>query len=246
MMTPDSIASKHFDKAMGGFRQDEVEAFLKEVSDEFRLLQAEKLELEKKIEVLASKIEQYREDEDSLRSALIGAQKLGDSVIRESKAKAEVIVREANGQAAKILEDVQGQIQIEQAALVTMKKEVTKFKNRLLGMYRQHLDLITSLPEYPNPELSAVDTVLPTEDPAPVEEVPEAAPAEEVADVQLDFSAMDNEDTSAAAMSFSEIPTPSAEVSSKFGQLKFGEGFDVEREDSKKNGVFSRKKHHSV
>lgn len=253
MMTPDSISNKHFDKGMGGYRQDEVDDFLDQVAAEFRALQSEKAELEQKIEVLAQKIDQYREDEDSLRSALIGAQKLGDSVIRESKAKAEMILREANGQAAKILEDVQKDVQIEQTALTQMKKEVTKFKNRLLSMYRQHLDLITSLPDYsvkhevveeepafaPSFEETVAESV---SVPQPLQE-PAEEPASKEQDIELDFSGMDTVEETASSMSFAEVPTPTPDAASKFGQLKFGEGFDVERDDAKKNSVFTRKKH---
>ena len=99
MLTPETIASRRFDKQVGGYKQDEVEMFLQQVAGEYAKLLSEKEDLEEKIEVLAEKVEQYREDEDSLRSALIGAQKLGDSVIRESKSKAEYILREAQAQA---------------------------------------------------------------------------------------------------------------------------------------------------
>ena len=249
MMTPDSIANKRFDKAMGGYRQDEVEAFLEQIAAEFRALQSEKEDLERKVEVLANKIEEYREDEDSLRSALIGAQKLGDSVIRDSKAKAEAILLDAKVEAAKIVETAQRNVEIEQTALVTMKKEVTKFKNRMLTMYRQHLDLIATLPEYADEliasENAALETTAQEEIPAPLVEEPVTAPAAE--EVVLDFSGMAEEEkaepVSQQTMTFSEIPTPSSENNSKFGQLKFGEGFDVERDENKKGGMFNRKKH---
>ena len=68
MLTPETIASRRFDKQMGGYKQDEVEIFLQQVAAEYAKLLAEKEELEQKIEVLADKVEQYREDEDSLRS----------------------------------------------------------------------------------------------------------------------------------------------------------------------------------
>ena len=249
MMTPDSIANKRFDKAMGGYRQDEVDAFLEQIANEFRALQAEKDDLERKVEVLANKIEEYREDEDSLRSALFGAQKLGDSVIRESKSKAETILLDAKVEAAKIVETAQRNVEIEQTALVTMKKEVTKFKNRMLTMYRQHLDLIATLPEYADELIASENAALENAQEAeevsvPVVEEPVAAAEEEVV---LDFSGMEEEEkaepVSQQTMTFSEIPTPSSENNSKFGQLKFGEGFDVERDEGKKGGMFNRKKH---
>lgn len=148
MMTPESIASKRFDKQMGGYKQDDVERFLAQVAEDYSRIQTEKEELEGKIAVLAEKIEQYREDEDSLRNALIGAQKLGDSVIRESKAKAEFIVREARIKTDKMLDSAQKSIEKEHIALVKMQKEVTKFKNRLLTLYKQHLEMISALPDY--------------------------------------------------------------------------------------------------
>ena len=249
MMTPESIVNKHFDKAMGGYRQEEVDAFLEQVANELRALQSENEDLEKKVEVLAAKIEEYRADEDSLRSALIGAQKLGDSVIRESKAKAENILLDAKVEAAKLLEGAQKSVEIEQATLVQMKKEVNKFKNRMLTMYRQHLDLISNLPEYAEEmitnEIAPIAQEEVIEPVAPVQEESVEAKADDT--LVLDFSGMNETEAAPApaqpAMSFSEIPTPSSEnTSSKFGQLKFGEGFDVER-DEKKGGMFGRKKH---
>jgi len=249
MMTPDSIINKHFDKAMGGYRQDEVDAFLKQVAEELRELQAENAALEQKVEVLANKIEEYRADEDSLRSALVGAQKLGSSVISESKAKAEAIILDAQAESAKILESAKRSVEIEQTALVQMKKEVTKFKNRMLTMYRQHLDIITNLPEYADEmvasEMASLEAAMePVQEEVSevpvVEEIPTAAEEE----VVLDFSGMAEAETvpEQPAMGFAEISTPSSDNnSSKFGQLKFGEGFDVER-DGKKGGMFSRKK----
>lgn len=252
MITPDSIINKHFDsKPMGGYRQDEVDAYLQQLANEFRALQTEKEDLEKKVEVLANKIEEYREDEDSLRSALVGAQKLGDSVIRESKAKAETILLDAKVEAAKLLENAQRSVEIEQTALETMKKEVTKFKNRMLAMYRQHLDLLSALPEYADEMIAkqgeaseAASLPVEKEEIAPLVDEPTMVVDQEE-EVVLDFSGMNEEkepQSTHQEMSFAEIPTPAADNSgSKFGQLKFGEGFDVERDEKK--GMFSRKKH---
>ena len=72
MITPELIASKRFDKAMGGFRQDEVEEFLNQVAEEYGALVKEKEELEEKINLLAEKIEQYRADEDRSEERRVG------------------------------------------------------------------------------------------------------------------------------------------------------------------------------
>ena len=293
MLTPETIASRRFDKQVGGYKQEEVEMFLQQVAGEYAKLLSEKEDLEEKIEVLAEKVEQYREDEDSLRSALIGAQKLGDSVIRESKSKAEYILREAQAQADQILENAQKSIEKEQMALIKMQKEVTKFKNRLLTLYRQHLEMISALPEYddeparepaaeqkqPQPEAAK------PADPQPQEPIRREQPRDNREAAQektepdhfneeplIDFSSALGDEMqettsfapigqevqnmpapatreAAPAMSASQrsqgySPFGAASAESKFGPLKFGEGFDVERDSaSKSGGLFSRKKH---
>lgn len=292
MLTPETIASRRFDKQMGGYKQDEVEEFLQQVAAEYAQLLSEKEELEGKIEVLAEKVEQYREDEDSLRSALIGAQKLGDSVIRESKAKADQTLREARAKADQILENAQKSIEREQLALIKMQKEVTKFKNRLLTLYRQHLEMISALPEYdeepekpaPAPEPEHQQPAPRQEEPAPqpepepapqpVEKAAESEPERtkpsavkasfEEEDGMIDFTSAlsdEMEDTTSFTVASAQNapaprePVPAASrqrayspfgansIESKFGPLKFGEGFDVERDSDPRTGLFSRKKH---
>lgn len=292
MLTPETIASRRFDKQMGGYKQDEVEEFLQQVAAEYAQLLSEKEELEGKIEVLAEKVEQYREDEDSLRSALIGAQKLGDSVIRESKAKADQTLREARAKADQILENAQKSIEREQLALIKMQKEVTKFKNRLLTLYRQHLEMISALPEYdeepekpaPAPEPEHQQPAPRQEEPAPqpepepapqpVEKAAESEPERtkpsavkasfEEEDGMIDFTSAlsdEMEDTTSFTVASAQNapaprePAPAASrqrayspfgansIESKFGPLKFGEGFDVERDSDPRTGLFSRKKH---
>jgi cell division initiation protein len=87
-----------------------------------------------------------RRDEESLRMALLGAQKLGDSVIRESKTKAEIIMREATIKSEAMVENAKRKIELEQENLEKLQEEVASFKNRLLNLYKQHLEIISTLP----------------------------------------------------------------------------------------------------
>ena len=267
MLTPETIASRRFDKQMGGYKQDEVEAFLQQVAAEYARVLREKEELEQKMDVLAEKVEQYREDEDSLRSALIGAQKLGDSVIRDSKAKADYILRDAREKANQLMENAQKSIEKEQMALIKMQKEVTKFKNRLLTLYRQHLEMISALPEYdeepqPQPTEEPVEEPLTSAETAAAPAEPEQAESfEQESAIDFGASLSDAGKDADSLASVSAPPAPAARSQSnysysssnsantqnpsesRFGPLKFGEGFDVERDSAAKGGLFSRKKH---
>lgn len=103
-MNAKEIISKQFEKAtFGGYKMEEVEDFLKVVSNEFAALQKEKSELERKLEVLADKIREYREDEDALKDALLIAQKQGNAIVAESKASADKLTKETNEKVEKQL-----------------------------------------------------------------------------------------------------------------------------------------------
>lgn len=106
IMNAKEILSKQFEKAkIGGYKMEEVDDYLREVSDEVAQLQKTNNELERKLEVLADKIREYREDEDALKDALLIAQKQGNAIVADSKASAEKLTKETNEKVEKLLAD---------------------------------------------------------------------------------------------------------------------------------------------
>ncbi len=192
------IKEKRFDKAaMFGYKAEEVELYLAEVAQAFDNLQKEKAVLEKKIAILAGRIEEYRKDEDSMKEALLGAQRLGNTVVAEAQAKADKMISEAQAKADEMLREaektasksvtgIKVQIEKEQQTLRKMQKEVSSFKARLLNLYKSHLDLITALPEAEE-ETKSEETV-PVEE-ASAEPVTEEAKAAEPKPAQTEKAA---------------------------------------------------------
>lgn len=148
MLTPNDISNKRFEKSpFGGYKPEEVDSFLSEIAVSYERLYEAKEAAEEKMEILAEKLEEYRANEDSLRTVLIGAQKLGDNIIRDSKAKAEVIISDAEGQVKQVFSESEGKINKERETLAALQKETAEFKKRLIAMYKQHLELISLMPE---------------------------------------------------------------------------------------------------
>ena len=178
MLTPNDISNKKFEKSAFGYKPEDVDTFLESVVSSYAKLYEEKEAVEEKLEVLAEKLEEYRSNEDSLRTVLLGAQKLGDNIIRDSKAKAEVILADAEGQVKQVFSDSETKIAKERETLSMLQKETSEFKKRLLAMYKQHLELISLMPEEekePVPEVKEE----PAEEPAVEPEISEEAKAEE-------------------------------------------------------------------
>ena len=220
------LMNVQFAKAAFGYRQDEVDDYVNSVTATIRDLTAENKELEDKLDVLAGKLEEYREDEESLRSAILGAQKLGDKIIRDSQGKAEVIIREATTRADRLVETAQRKIEREQVALSRIQKEVADFKNRLLVLYKQHLELISSLP---------ADDDKPAPAPAPAQEEAPASPAEPAYAPEEEDNLYFEEEETPAEIPQEEPEEPAApeeprhRSESKYGNLMFGDEFDFSR-----------------
>ena len=107
MLTIDEIKNISFRKATlnGGYRAEDVDSFIDEVIVSFEQLKKEKTNLVHKIDVLATRVEQYRADEETVRNALLASQKVADACIREAKEKAAKIVRDAETKAQTLLVD---------------------------------------------------------------------------------------------------------------------------------------------
>ena len=105
MLTPDKIKEKSFQTTgRGSYRADDVNNFLSEVSASYEQMFKENSDLIKKITLLAKKVEEYRADEESLKMALLNAQKLADKIVAEAKETAEKENAEINAETARLHE----------------------------------------------------------------------------------------------------------------------------------------------
>lgn len=181
MEIPAGFFNVSFNKAMAfGYRTEDVDDFVTNALQITKELQGENETLQRKLEVLASTLENYREEEDSLRSALIGAQKLGDSILKDSRQKAEKIIRDAEECAAQINSDSATAQDKQQYELEQMQAQTVDFKEKLFALYRTHLDIIKNIPaDYDRGSRPRAKTPPPAQPAAapPQEEAPVDEPA---------------------------------------------------------------------
>ena len=106
-MNPQEISNRKFSKSAAGYKPEEVEEYLHDVAIAYAKEVRDKEENEAKIVKLVEKINEYRDDADAIRDALLVAQKQGNRIISEAKAEAERIVSEAQAKRDSILAEVQ-------------------------------------------------------------------------------------------------------------------------------------------
>ncbi len=217
MMTLDEIRHVEFTRGRG-YRAEEVDDFIDECVETLEQYRKDNEEATQKMKMLADKLAEYRNDEDSIRAALLNAQRAGDTALREAEEKAALIIEEAQTRAKEIEAESQKQIGEQKQELDRVRREVSQFKQQLLTMYKEHLAQINVLPE--------------------AEEVAVTETTEEV----ITVSPIAEEDTEAPAQ-----PQEEQQPLSRFADLKFGEDYRIEEdtdneEDEAPRGFFRKKK----
>lgn len=104
MLEPEKIKNKQFTTVKNGYNPSEVTAYIAELAEEIDRLSKENAETEEKIMKLVEKINEYRDDEDAIKSAMIHAQKESNKLINDAKAKARDMIESAKTEQIRLQE----------------------------------------------------------------------------------------------------------------------------------------------
>ena len=148
MLTIDEIKEISF-RTVGkkGYYGEEVDAFIDEVIATVEQLTAEKNECLRKMDILAGKVEQYREKEETINNALYTAEQLKEEKLKEAKAKADYIVKTAEQKRRTILTEAEMATEREKDKFQAMQEDTAKLREELLAVYKKHILLIKELPD---------------------------------------------------------------------------------------------------
>lgn len=127
------IMDKKFDKSFNGYKMEEVDEFLHELSTEFANLKKQSEEQEKKMEVLADKIREYRNDEEAIKEALLGAQKQSGTVLASAKEKSEKMINDAKEKSAKLIKDAEDQVKEKEAYAKKLVDDANTEKTKIIA-----------------------------------------------------------------------------------------------------------------
>ena len=219
MLGINDIKNIKFKKAgINGYKAEDVNEFLAQVEESFKALQNEKLELISKVKFLADKVSKYREDEESVRTALISAQKLADNSIKDAKKRSDIILSEAALEADKILYNAKKEVSEQQNLMNNLKKNVKEFRSGILSMYKDHIKMINDI---------TADERLSSEDIKNIEK-------------NISSNKTEKEKESETNLHKNKEKEPIQDISSKkFKNLKFGEEYDIAKDESPV-GLFSK------
>ena len=103
MITPMDIHNKTFSRGLRGYSQEEVDAFLEELSGDYERIYREHREMEEEMDTIRTKLRNYEKMEATMSSTLVMAQETAENVKKNAQKEADLAVREARNSAHKIL-----------------------------------------------------------------------------------------------------------------------------------------------
>ena len=221
MLTIEEIKNIAFRRAgMNGYRADDVDEFIDDIVDTIEKMKAEKADLLRKMDILATKIEQYRADEDTVRNALLQSQKMSEQSQKEAKDKAAYIIKAAEKKSRAILTEAEMATEREKDKYEAVLAETAKLRKEMISLYKKHLAL---LDEFPTEEVAKERR----------DQLDEKYPFEPVEDI-INSEDINVEEEMVKAAEVAPVvkpikkEEPKEHKNDKFDQLKFGDNYDVE------------------
>lgn len=240
MFTPQEIQEKTFVKAVfGGYDMQTVDEFLDPLTEDYITLYKENAVLKSKMKVLVEKLEEYRSQEQSMRKAIVTAQRTADNLIAEAEKKAAQLMNQAESSAQIKAPDTaawQAQadavVRQEQERANNAKLAARNFIEVLEQDIRGHLELLEklkhedlSMPEAPAPARQKPFNFEESED-APLV-VPKSAPAKEAPTTEDIAHEIEQNVNRLMDLDAPLEPAKAAtDATIKFTNLQFGRNYD--------------------
>ena len=214
MFTPQQIEQVSFGKAtFGGYNMDDVDQFLEPLTEDYITLYKENALLKSKMRVLVGKLEEYRQNEASMRDAIVNAQKTCDRMIKEAEARVTQMMNEANAAAAENARNADALIAAENARV----EEARRVASAKIAEIQEQMQVC----------IQALDRIREAHAPAAV------APSSGVKTDNTDAVALEISQNVEAIVGPAEPPKPKvppkhpvSDTTGKFANLKFGTNYD--------------------
>lgn len=142
-LTPIDIAHKELPTTpFGGYQRNTVDQFLDDLGNDYEQIILENAKLKEQTAALHSELARYREMEQTLREALVLAQRTADETRAAAHKEAELILQNANLRAAQQIKDQQQQIE----QLKSIKQKIAFELRAHMNVIQQWLDATNDTP----------------------------------------------------------------------------------------------------
>ena len=145
MLAPHELKNKTFGKSVRGYNPNEVDDYIDFLIEKYTELYRENDELERKLKIVVTNLDEIRDEEESIRATLVKAQQLGEKIVREANEKADAITDSIKTRCEAIITDFRKQYSAERKEVWQLRNTVLDFKKNVYELYRDHIEELQSI-----------------------------------------------------------------------------------------------------
>jgi len=216
MITPQDIEQISFGRAtFGGYDMASVDEFLEPLTEDYITLYKENAILKSKMRVLVGKLEEYRQNEASMKEAMANAQRTCDQMVKDAEARCAQMLSEASATAAENARSASAAVSDENARLEEARRLAATEIEELQAQLNRCIQALEHIKGAHRP----------TQAPAPVTTEPAVDRTEAVAEeIALNLEALVG--TTDDVLPKAEAQHPTKGTTSKFTNLQFGRNYN--------------------
>ena len=145
MIAPYELKNKTFSRTVRGYNPVEVDEYFDFLIDKYTEVYKSLTELEQKYNSVQSKYDELSNEEESIRSAILKAQKLGEVIVGNAKRDADAKEAELQERCDRILDEARAKVQEEKDNLIRLRESAAAFQHKLYEDYVRHVEMIRSM-----------------------------------------------------------------------------------------------------
>ena len=141
-ITPMDIEQQEFSRSFRGYNEEEVDDFLDKIVKDYEELINENLRLNEEIERMQEKLKEFSEIEETLRSALLNAQKSAEDMKGRVESEAKIIIEKAEMDAKTLKQQVLQREDLVKSEIDNLRRYKFTFKEKFKSMLNLYLKMI--------------------------------------------------------------------------------------------------------
>jgi len=141
-ITPMDIEQQEFSKSFRGYNEEEVDDFLDKIVKDYEELINENVRLNEEIERMQEKLKEFSEIEETLRSALLNAQKSAEDMKGRVESEAKIIIEKAELEAKALKQQVFQREDLVKNEINNLRRYKFTFKEKFKSMLNLYLKMI--------------------------------------------------------------------------------------------------------
>lgn len=142
MLAPHELKNKSFSKSIKGYNPAEVNEYIEFLIGKYTEAYRENNELERKLHIVVTNLDEIKDEEESIRSTLIAAQKMADKIVADAKDRADVITGAIQERCDAVIAEFKEQLKAEKEEMWELRTRIVDFKKQLFDLYRGHIESI--------------------------------------------------------------------------------------------------------